>query len=466
MLWLWQFARTPLVLLGILGALGVGAPARANGRLPATSTITFQHGHENNIAAGLTFGLLLSHDGGTTWQWMCEAAVGYGGMYDPAYAYSASGALFATTFNGLSVTRNGCTFDATPEGKAFVSASTIDPGGAFYFAAAQVLDTKNGIAQDFDIYKSTNDFMTLPTGVPVAASTDVTVWWQSIEVAPSDPKIVYLSGYRYIPKTSGTGTMRDHLLFRSNNGGAAGSWTAMAKTGLVLMPNSVIHIAGIWSNDPAHLYARVEFIDNTTTDAYYVSTDSGATWTEIDRAPNPFGAFVVRAAVNANAKHDLITGTVTSGGKISHDDGMTWTALAGSPHMNCIVENSAGELWACTQNYGVGAAVSDDAGIMKTTDLATWTKVLRYQDLTDAVTCAADTIQAMTCATSWCAVCAQLGCKPSASYSCPVASESMGSDMVPPPKAAGCCDTGAGGGGALALALVVATVVLRRREPR
>src|ERR1041384_4046300 len=266
MLWLWQFARTPLVLLGILGALGVGAPARANGRLPATSTITFQHGHENNIAAGAT--------------------VGSGGMYDPAYAYSASGALFATTFNGLSVTRNGCTFDATPEGKAFVSASTIDPGGAFYFAAAQVLDTKNGIAQDFDIYKSTNDFMTLPTGVPVAASTDVTVWWQSIEVAPSDPKIVYLSGYRYIPKTSGTGTMGDHLLFRSNNGGAAGSWPAMAKTGLVLMPNSVIHIAGIWSNDPAHLYARVEFIDNTTTDAYYVSTDSGATWTEIDRAPN------------------------------------------------------------------------------------------------------------------------------------------------------------------------------------
>ena len=459
---LWRFARTPLVLLAMLTALGVAGDARANGRLPATQTISFQHGNENNIAVGLTFGLLLSHDGGKTWQWMCEAAVGYGGMFDPAYAYSATGALFATTYNGFNVMRNGCTFDTTPEGKAFVSANAIDGNGALYFAAAQVVDTKNGIAQDFKIYKSTNDLMTLPTGVQVADAADTNVWWQSIEVAPSNPKIVYLSGYRYIPNPMGTGTVRDHLLFRSDNAGAAGSWTTLPRTGMTLMPNSVIHLAGIWSDNPAHLYARVEFIDNTTTDAYYVSVDSGATWTEIDRAPNPFTAFAVRAAINGNAKHDLISGTVTSGARISHDDGKNWTALAGSPHVNCLVENAAGELWACTQNYAVGqGTVSDDAGIMKTTDLATWTKVLRYQDLTDAVACGAGTLQAMTCATSWCTACAQLGCQPSASYNCAVAAEAP-----PPPKAAGCCDTGSSGGGPLALALVVATVVLRRRDPR
>lgn len=461
---LWRFARTPLVLLAMLVALGVAGDARANGRLPATSTISFQRGNENNIAVGLTFGLLLSHDGGKTWQWMCEDAVGYGGMYDPAYIYSTSGALFATTYNGFNVMRNGCTFDATPEGKAFVSANAIDGNGALYFAAAQVADAKNGIAQDFNIYRSTNDFMTLPTGVQVADPGDVTVWWQSIQVAPSNPKIVYLSGYRYIPKTGGTGTMRDHLLFRSDNAGAAGSWTALPRTGMTLMPNSVIHIAGVWNNDPAHLYARVEYIDNTTTDAVYVSVDSGATWTEIDRAPNPFGAFVVRAAVNGNGKHDLIDGTPTTGARISHDDGASWTALAGAPHMNCLVENTAGELWACTQNYAVGQAATDDAGIMKTTDLANWTKVLRYQDLTDAVSCAPDTLQATKCATAWCAVCAQLGCHPPASYNCPVPSEAMG--PITPPRAAGCCDTGSSGGGPLALALVVATVVLRRREPR
>jgi hypothetical protein len=461
---LWRFARAPLVLLGVaLGALGVlggERAARANGRLPATSTISFQHGNDNHIAAGLTFGLLLSNDGGKTWKWMCEAAVGYGGMYDPAYAYTGAGSLFATTFNGLSVMRNGCTFDATTEGKAFVSTNTVGPDGAFYFGAAQVADAKNGITQDFKIYRSTNDFTTAATGVEVADAGDTNVWWQSIAVAPSDAKIVYLSGYRYIPKPGG-GTMRDHLLFRSNNAGAAGSWTALNKTGLALMPNSVIHIAGIWNDDPTHLYARVEFIDNTTTDALYVSTNSGATWSEIDREPNPFGAFAVR-----KTSHDLIAATPTTGAKISHNDGKTWTALAGAPHMSCLVENSAGELWACTQNYGVGQAASDDAGIMKTTDLTTWTKVLRYQDLTDAVACSADTIQAMTCATTmmWCSVCAQLGCTPSASYNCPPVYPPADDSPPPQPRPAGCCDTGASGGGPLALALVVATVVLRRRR--
>jgi MYXO-CTERM domain-containing protein len=450
-----------LTALGVLG--GLARPADANGRLPATSTITFRQGHETDIAVGLTFGLLISHDGGKTWGWMCEAAVGYGGTYDPVYVYSSSGALFATTFNGLSVMRDTCTFGATPEGKSFVSASSLDPGGNFYYGAAQVTDTKNGLAQDFKIYKSANDLATLPTGIKPGDAGDTNVWWQSIEVAPGNPQIVYLSGYRYIPNPAGAGTVRDHLLFRSNNAG--GSWTALNKTGLVLMPNSVIHIAGIWKDDATHLYARVEFIDNTTTDAFYVSTDSGATWSEIDRAPNPFSAFAVRAAVNSNGKHDLVDGTASAGTRVSHDDGAHWTALANGPHINCLVENAAGELWACTQNYGVGQMVSDDAGIMKTTDLATWTKVLRYQDLTDAIACAAGTPQAMTCATSWCAVCAQLGCTASASYACPAATEAIGGDP-PAPGKGGCCDTGGAGssGGPLALALVVATVVLRRRR--
>ena len=449
-------------LAGLAALAATARPAAANGRLPATVTITFRQGHESDIAVGLTFGLLISHDGGKTWGWMCEAAVGYGGTYDPVYVYSSSGALFATTYNGLSVMRDGCTFGATPEGKTFVSASSLDPSGALYYGAAQVTDTKNGLAQDFKIYKSANDLATLPAGTKPGDAGDTSVWWTSIEAAPSNPQIVYLSGYRYIPNTGGSGTVRDHLLFRSDNGGT--TWNALNKTGIMLMPNSVIHVAGIWKDDPTHLYARVELIDNTTTDAFYVSTDSGATWNEIDRAPNPFGAFAVRAAVNGNGKHDLVDGTPTAGTRVSHDDGKTWTTLAGAPHVNCLVENAAGELWACTQNYGVGQNVSDDAGIMKTTDLASWTKVLRYQDLTDAVACAAGTPQAMTCATSWCTACAQLGCVASASYACPSASEAV------VPTKGGCCDTGgagSSGGGPLALGLVVATVVLRRRrEPR
>ena len=79
------------------------AIAAANGRPAGTSTINFEQGHPDHIAAGMTFGLVLSNDGGATWRWMCEKTVGYGGLWDPDYAYSSSGGLFATTFDGLKV---------------------------------------------------------------------------------------------------------------------------------------------------------------------------------------------------------------------------------------------------------------------------------------------------------------------------------------------------------------------------
>ena len=80
-----------------------GTRATRTGGPDAVSTINFKPGDPNEIAAGLTFGLVLSHDGRRSWHWMCEKAVGYGGLWDPDYAYTADGALFATTFSGLKV---------------------------------------------------------------------------------------------------------------------------------------------------------------------------------------------------------------------------------------------------------------------------------------------------------------------------------------------------------------------------
>jgi hypothetical protein len=455
-----------IILFAIAAAAVVPRSALGNGRAPSTSSITFQQGsqqgHEQNIVAGMTFGVLISHDGGKTWAWMCEDAIGYKGTYDPRYAYTGTGALFATTFNGLKVMRDGCSFGDTPEGSKFVSASTLGPDQAFYYAASQTADAAHGVTSDFQVYRSVNDGMTFPNPTRPDDPADTNVWWESLMVAPSNAQVVYLSGYRYIPNPTG-GTMRDHLLYRSDNGGT--SWTLLAKTGLALMPNSVIHIVGITRDDARHVYARVELVDNTLSDAIYVSTDSGVSWKEIRRKTAAIGAFVVRAALN-QGKHDLVLGTQALGTEVSHDDGTTWTAVANAPHINCLVENSANELWACTQNYGFSGIASDDAGIMKTTDLVTWTKVLHYQDLTNAVDCATGTVQHDTCAPMWCTVCMQLGCTAAASYNCPVATEAP--TMMPPPpgKSGGCCDTGASAGGPLALALSVATIVLRPRRRR
>jgi hypothetical protein len=459
-------AAALVALVTALGALGAPGTASANGRLPATVSITFRQGHPNDIVAGLTFGLAISHDGGATWSWMCDDAIGIaGGPYDPIYSYSPAGTVFATTLTGLVVMRDGCAFNAS--GSGFVSATTLGPDGAFYYGASVAGGT--AMPSDFKVYRSVDDGINFPVSAQPDPITDTNVWWESITVAPSNNQIVYLSGFRYIQAATGNATMtRDHLLYRSEDGGA--TWTPQnppTLNGLTLAQNSLIHIMAIASDDPKHVYARVAYIDNMTTDGLYVSSDAGVTWTLILSQPDRFLTFVARAAKNPGGNHDLLTATAKFGTQISHDDGKTWQALAGAPHINCLSENAAGELWACTQNYGVGQAQSDDAGIMKSTDLSAWTKVLRYQDLVGPVAaCGADSTEQKTCnqSTLWCGVCAQLGCTPAASYACPSAASEA--PVTPPPSKAGCCDTGSSGGGPLALALSVATLVLRPRRRR
>lgn len=449
-----------------LGAMpGATRAARANGRLPATISIHFRQGHETDIVAGVTFGLVISHDGGATWQWMCDEAIGIAaGAYDPVYGFTAAGSLFATTVAGLVVMRDGCTFGPAASGRTFVSTTGLGPDGAFFYGAAQTAGTS--IPADFDIYRSLDDGVTFPVHSRPDPATDTNVWWESITVAPSDKNVVYLTGYRYIPVSPGsTDTVRDHLLYRSPDGGA--TWAAQPPptlTGLTLSQNSLIHVVAIASDDPKRVYARVSYIDQMTTDGLYVSTDAGVSWKPIHTRPDRFTSFVRRTPLH-EGHHDLLTATAKFGTEISHDDGMTWAPLAGAPHINCLAENSAGELWACTQNYGVGQAQTDDAGIMKTTDLVAWTKVLRYQDLVGPVAgCGADTLEQKTCnqAPKWCGACAQLGCTPSSSYVCPVAASEV--PVNPPGTKRGCCDTGGGPGGPLALALSVATLLWRPRR--
>jgi len=458
-----------LVIGLVIGLTALGAlpgAASANGRLPATISINFRAGAPSEIVAGLTFGLATSHDGGATWSWMCDDAIGIaGGPYDPIYSYTPMGSLFATTLNGLVVMRDRCTFAPAASANTFVSATALGPD-AFYYAAAQTKGTN--LAPDFHVYRSTDDGVTFPVQAQPDDPNDTNVWWESIAVAPSQPQTVYLSGFRYVPVTTGSAmTKREHLLYRSDDGGM--HWTDLLPVqgfppfmqASPLMQNSLIHIVAIASDDPLHVYARVAYIDNMTNHGLYVSSDGGMTWSLILSQPDQFLTFVARAAKNTNQKHDLLTATAKFGTQISHDDGTTWQTLDGAPHINCLAENAAGEMWACTQNYGVGQTQSDDAGIMKSTDLATWTKVLRYQDLVGPVLgCGDTTTEQKTCnqSTLWCGVCAQLGCTPSDMYICPVAASEV------PMVKAGCCDTGSGSGGPLALALSVATLLLRPRR--
>jgi hypothetical protein len=426
--------------------LALPALALANGRPAGTSTITFRQGDERFVAAGVTFGLVVSNDNGTSWQWICEDAIGYGGDFDPDFAYAPTGALFATTRNATVATRDGCTFGPTALGETLVSAITLGPDGALYLASAAPA-TSTQPSGDTRIHKSLDDGQTfLPDPAEPGRAGD---WWTSIEVSPADARRVYLAGYRL----SANG--RELLLFRSEDGGA--SFTAMATTGLTATANSTPHIAGISKTDPETVYLRVTYQQlNSTSDGLYRTTDGGVQWQLMLEQPDEL-AFVARANGDLVAAGRL-TGAFVS---LAPSNGATWTRIGGAPEISCLVESARGDVWACTQNFG-----TDDAGIMKSTDLAAWTPVLRFQDVAGPVACAPGTEQRDRCVDEpnmcggrWCCLRAQLGvtADPTA---CPV--DAAGDASPTPPG--GCCQSSRSGPARSALIALIALVAIRRRR--
>jgi len=477
--------RRLVLALGFVAA--TAGIAGANGRPAGTSTINFQQGNPQHIAAGMTFGFLRSEDGGATWKWMCEKAIGYGGTFDPVYAYSPSGAIFATTFDSLTVLRpppkgDNCTFAATPAGTTFVSDDKLGPDGAVYYAAADPADAK--------IYRSNDDGMTFPVSGSPGVNND---WWDSMMIAPSNASRIYLTGYRYkkvcsnnmmtctVQADCGTGNTCDsqkvQLLFRSDNGGT--SYTALPQTGIALTNQSTIDVVGVDHTlaDTVYIHVNLDHLnpDNSTSgDSIYKSTNAGTTWTKILSTSDPFGLVFL-----ARSNGDLIAATQTMGSQMSTNGGTSWTPLASPPHINCLVENPGDtSVWACTHNYDSPGIPGDGYGIMKTTDYATWTGVLRYQDIAGVVQCGADTVQAQQCVNSyqgkpsvWCCLKDQLGITDTSVdctgvNSCAVGGDGgndAGNTMVTPPKK-GCCNVGGSGPEALLLAAGVGALVWRRRK--
>ncbi|HEY4177464.1 MAG TPA: hypothetical protein VGM90_11545 [Kofleriaceae bacterium] len=456
-----------------LAILAAAQPALANGRPPGTSTINFRRSHDTDIVLGLTFGLAISHDSGATWHWMCENAVHYTGtgVYDPIYVYSEPGTIFATSFDGAVVNRQGCTFDNSTFG-ANVFVSTVGQGpadGALFAGLNQPADPSHSDPGDAKIYVSHDDGMTFPISASPGQLND---WWESIKSAPTDASRIYVTGFRL------TGSGRTHLLFRSDNGGM--TYTAMGTTGLTLTDDTTVSLVGVSPTSADTLYAKLDNIGapNVLDEGIFKSTNGGTSWTKIIEK-------TTQLAFLARANGDLVVGTQGMGTSVSHDGGTVWTDVAGAPHINCLSENVAHEVWACTQNYGGGSIPSDNAGVMKSTDLATWTPVLRYQDILGPVECPMGTVQRDTCEdgilagdlTYWCGVHNQLGVTANPTCCAPVTDgqavtpgcEQPNTDGGGSGGGGGCCESSAsaaGGTTALLASIVVGGVLLSRRRRR
>lgn len=436
--------------LGAAGALVLAAAAlagsveraEANGRSPATVSVHLRTGSSTDLAIWTTWGFLISRDG-SGFRWMCENALKVAGVFDPDIVFRGDGTILATSFEGLLINRDGCQFEPSGLGTKFITSVAEGSDGAIYAATVEVNDSK--------IYKSTDGGRTFPTGATAGELND---WWESMEVAPSNPQRIYLSGFRT------TNMVKTHLLFRSDDGGATFQPLPVPQQQVTL--SSDLEIAAISPTNPDVVFTRVTYAQNDVLgDRFYRSADGGMTWTAVLDVPDAVPGFVARRngeVIAASAKSGTWRSTAAS-------NGVDFMPQATSLQTQCLTERGDGTLFACAQNFA-----PDNMAIGSSTDGVSWTKVFRFSEAVGPVDCAVESLQCSVCQLElWCGLREQFGISADPTTCAEAGPDgSVCGGPLPEPKKddGGCCGTG-GGPVSLLLGLgVLGALAPRRRRPR
>jgi len=428
-----------------------GAPrAMGNGRFPAANQIAFSPSDSGLVVLRTTFGIVLSHDGGANWNWLCEDVLGVisSSNADPVLALSARSIVAAPSpANGLVVSPDtGCAWNTAgdPLRSELVKDLVVKPGApdtvlALTSTYARDAGADGGPGYSQHVYGSADDGASWS---PLAASIDPSAPATSIEVAASDAARVYVSAVR------GANGARTASLFVSSDFGA--SWTERS---VPIDPNSEseIYVAAVDPMNADRVYVRTLGRPSRL----LVTSDAGETYQAALSLSGPMLGF----ALSPDGSK-VFAGSVEDGLFEAARDSLAFQQV--SPiHVQCLATHGA-DLWACSDEpSGFIAGVSSDDGR---------TFAARAHLLAQPViACAAGSSAAQCTGAPRQALCAQLpGCADDDGGGTP-ATDGGGTPQTPAStQAHGCSALGDRGGTvALAAAGVFAAMATRsrRRKP-
>ena len=435
--------------LAIAAVALVAGAASANGRFPAAGQIVVDPSDPAHIVVRATYGLLSSRDAGESFGWICEKAVGYGGVEDPAMAITAGGTVLAGVFEGLASSPDkGCSWafaggDLAGHFVVDVSTERADPSHA-------VLVFSNGVGTN--LFKSQLWESLDAGGTWAQAGTDLPSDFLAltVDVAKDDPDRVYVSGRFGPPGYAGA-------LMRSSDRGTTWERFDVPTSNDQRLP----YIAAIDPSNQDVVYVR---IDGDPDNELLVSTDGGQSFTQAFGGQGSLLAF----ALSPDGAEVLVGG----------DTAGLWRAPAATLEFQklaeleakCLHWSSAG-LYACADEFVDGFTVgrSDDGG-------ATWAPLMHLQDLCGPLECAAETSVGAVCGADWPVTKATLGAECAGSGATGSTSSSAstgGGDTSESGSGCGCRaagevegERGAGARAAFAAALALALGSARRRRRR
>jgi photosystem II stability/assembly factor-like uncharacterized protein len=252
-----------------------GTSAHANGRYPLADQIVIDPENPAHVVARTTFGLLDSDDAGQSFRWICETAIGYFGQEDPPIAVTADGSTVVASSKGISVSHDGgCSWIRNPglTGTWFGVDVTVLPARP-HEALALLSKFADG-AYTTSIVRTADDGVTWEE---IASTLGPSFVATTLEVAPSDPDRIYVSG-KVFPEGSG-------VMWRSDDGGH--SW---AQFSLDLAGAYSIFIGAVDPQNPDVIYLRTSADD---IGRVLVSTDGAMSFRQVWQAPGDVSGFAL-----------------------------------------------------------------------------------------------------------------------------------------------------------------------------
>jgi len=354
--------------------------AAANGRYPGAGLVVFDSGDVNRLAVRTTFGVLVSRDRGTSFDYVCESALRLGTEEDPMLAFGASGRLVVATVGGMLTSDDACSF-ALVEGLAGgaildLARSETNPERLVAFR----LTARAGGLSDTSVVRSHDSGATWEVFPPLARD----LLPVTLDIAAPEPSRVYLTARRSADDDY------DSVLLVSDDGGETFAERTIPNTS----GQRLAYIAAVHPRDAERLALRVNAADETV---LYETRDAGTTFDPLHVASGRLTGF----AYSPNGDR------IAFGGP---DEGL----LEGSSESRaferrsevaptCLNWNDDG-LWACADVRSAGFSLgrSRDGG-------KTFERVLAYADLCGTSSCDGESDVGARCGDDWQSVAPSLG---------------------------------------------------------
>jgi MYXO-CTERM domain-containing protein len=355
--------------LSLAAALIASAPgALANGRFPAAGQIAVHPGDTSRMLVRTTFGFVVTGDRGGRWDWICEAAVGYGGAADPFVGVLEDGTMIAGLGAGLNVSHDeGCgwAFAAGPAGETYVVDVSVDKSTPSRGLAL----LSEAVSQ---VFESTDDGRTwAQAGVDLPED----VRGQTLDAAPSSPDTLYVTARTKSGERPGA-------LVRSFDRGK--TWETLVIPGAD--DGNVPYLGAIDPVDPATLYVRT---DGDPVDRLLVSHDSGETWDVVLETQGMMLGF----ALSPDGSQ-IVVGGPTDGMLRAETDALVFEKVS-EFGPRCLTW-APGVLYACGDQFQdtFTVGMSEDAG-------ETWTTLMLLADTCGPLACPEGTSVAEACEVEW-----------------------------------------------------------------